>query len=627
MCSSLRCRLFLLVVLVCAPLAGEILHSAWRERRSQVADWAQRSQQISQLAAREESSLIEQTRQLLLTMAESSQVRTGDRRECKEFVDSLTRGYPQYTSLQVINANGELLAGAPSPDAPPPQTEPQRGAERLIAKTATPTVTNASRFDAELFARVLQTRAFAIGDIAGNPDESQRIIDFGVPVLASSGGVVAVVVAALDWARANNLESELRVQLPDGATWIEVSRRGTILACYPPTAAPASRPFPDRTLLETVFNEQPGVMELRDAGGGLNVYAFSKRHSQLIGGEVCGILAVSKGILFAGVNRKLVRSLSSLGVAAGLALFLGWLGSSVLVLRRIKALVKSSGRLADGDLSARTGLPHGKDELGQLTRAFDQMAQVLEQHETERERAKHRLQVLSHRLVEAQESERRQIARELHDQIGQALTVAQMNLQAVSQSANGSDRSSRLKECIDVVENVLEQVHDLSLNLRPSMLDDLGLVPALRWLTEKQASLADLRFEVRSNLEDLHLTPAVKTECFRVAQEALTNIVRHAHARSVMVELQHLDGLLELRVRDDGAGFDVNAVRERAVRGASLGLLSMEERAALVGGVLEVKSAAGQGTEVHAWFPTRLPIPEAFIETERNHEDDSHHYS
>jgi signal transduction histidine kinase len=104
--------------------------------------------------------------------------------------------------------------------------------------------------------------------------------------------------------------------------------------------------------------------------------------------------------------------------------------------------------------------------------------------------------VLSRRLVEAQETERRNIARELHDEIGQALTVMQLNLQAMLQSPGTDALKPRLKESLEVVERVLEQVHDISLNLRPSMLDDLGLEPALRWYTERQAALVGLQAEV-----------------------------------------------------------------------------------------------------------------------------------
>jgi len=235
---------------------------------------------------------------------------------------------------------------------------------------------------------------------------------------------------------------------------------------------------------------------------------------------------------------------------------------------------------------------------------------------TKRRRAEDKLkdysrkfQVLSRRLVEAQETERRNIARELHDEIGQALTVIQLNLQAMLQSPGRRPLVSRLKESLEVVDRVLEQVHDLSLNLRPMILDDLGLEPALRWLTGRPAALVGLQTRFQADPLDQRLNPVIVTECFRVAQEALTNVVRHAQAKTVSVELRKEAGQLHLRVQDDGIGFDVGAVREQAVRGASLGLLSMEERAALAGGGLEFKSAPQQGTEVHAWFPLKWRTP------------------
>jgi len=220
-----------------------------------------------------------------------------------------------------------------------------------------------------------------------------------------------------------------------------------------------------------------------------------------------------------------------------------------------------------------------------------------------------KLQVLSRRLVEAQETERRHIARELHDEIGQALTSTQINLQALLQSPDLKSMVPRLKESLAVVEHVLEQVHDISLNLRPSVLDDLGLEPALRWFTERQVALIGLQAEFHADPLKQRLDPVIETECFRVAQGALTNVVRHARAKTVSVELRKDAGQLHLRVRDDGTGFDVAAVREQAVRGASLGMLSMEERAALAGGGLEFTSAPDHGTEVHAWFPLKWKKP------------------
>jgi PAS domain S-box-containing protein len=216
-----------------------------------------------------------------------------------------------------------------------------------------------------------------------------------------------------------------------------------------------------------------------------------------------------------------------------------------------------------------------------------------------------KLQTLSRRLVNVQETERRHIARELHDEIGQALTVAQLNLQTVLQSPGVEAVAPRLTASLEAIDQVLEQVHDISLNLRPSMLDDLGLEPALRWYTDRQAALTGLHAEFATETLEHRLDPIIETECFRIAQEALTNVVRHAHAHTVAVGLHAKNGRLLLDVRDDGVGFDVAPVREQAVRGGSLGLLSMEERAALAGGGLEFKSAPGQGTDVQAWFPLK----------------------
>jgi PAS domain S-box-containing protein len=216
----------------------------------------------------------------------------------------------------------------------------------------------------------------------------------------------------------------------------------------------------------------------------------------------------------------------------------------------------------------------------------------------------HKLEVLSRQLVEAQETERRNIARELHDEIGQALTVIELNLQAMMQSPARIERP-RLQECLAVVERVLAQVQDISLNLRPSLLDDLGLEPALRWATDRQAALVGLKVQFHAERVERRLDPVIETACFRIAQEALTNVVRHARAKVVTVDLRIQGDQLHLRIYDDGIGFEIATVREKAVNGASLGLLGMEERAALVGGKLQMTSAAHQGTQVHAWFPLK----------------------
>ncbi len=213
------------------------------------------------------------------------------------------------------------------------------------------------------------------------------------------------------------------------------------------------------------------------------------------------------------------------------------------------------------------------------------------------------LQVLTRRLMEAQEAERRHIARELHDEIGQALTAVQFNLQAMELLLKPSGSDSRLADSMALIERVLQQVRNLSLDLRPSLLDDFGLVAALRWYVNRQAERAGFSAEFTADLPETRIPQHIETACFRVAQEALTNVVRHAQAKRVTVELWQQGTELQLVIRDDGLGFDVHAAQERASRGASLGLLGMQERVRLAGGQIEIDSALTQGTEIRARFP------------------------
>jgi two-component system sensor histidine kinase UhpB len=146
-------------------------------------------------------------------------------------------------------------------------------------------------------------------------------------------------------------------------------------------------------------------------------------------------------------------------------------------------------------------------------------------------------------------------------------------------------------------------VRQLSLNLRPLQLDDLGLAAALRSHLDRQARLGELTPHFDAADAPRVEAPQIETACFRVAQEAITNVLRHAGARNLWVRVFTADGRLALSVRDDGKGFDIDKARRRAAGGASLGLVSMEERVALEGGALDLRSSPGQGTVLLATFP------------------------
>src|SRR6185436_2367372 len=361
--SGLRFRLLLLVVLACAPLAGLTLHNASNERRQQVADWQQRSQETVQQAKREEQKVVGQTRQLLLALAESSAVRSGNRRECNKLLNDLFASYPRYANLGLIRSNGDFFAS----------TLPSAGL--------------ANQANRDFFRRAIATRAFAIGDSPTPRTGGKTTVSFGFPVFDQSGNVQMVVFAALDLDWFNRFESEFQSQLPKEVTWTEIDRNGTILVRHPDPEKWIGQPLPERALAKTVFSKPHGVVEALNPQGNPSLYAYTAMHSQFVSGDVVTLLGVPKQVLFAEADRSLVRNLVGLGIAAALALVLGWIGSYFLILRQVRALVNSSTRLAAGDLSARTGLSHGADELGQLTSAFDQMAHALEQREKERRQA------------------------------------------------------------------------------------------------------------------------------------------------------------------------------------------------------------------------------------------------
>jgi PAS domain S-box-containing protein len=217
------------------------------------------------------------------------------------------------------------------------------------------------------------------------------------------------------------------------------------------------------------------------------------------------------------------------------------------------------------------------------------------------------LRQLSANLLETQEAERRHLARELHDEVGQTLTATKILLEGLQQQASAAvNADKRLADAIGCVNQLLNLVRDLSLSLRPPMLDDFGLSPALRWLLDQHTRTTGRPVTFDAGNFTHKPDPALETACFRIAQEALTNITRHSQAAQVSVALHSDADSFTLVVRDDGVGFDVAAARARALAGGSLGLLGQQERAALVGGRVEIDSAPGAGTEVRVWFPLSL---------------------
>ena len=238
----------------------------------------------------------------------------------------------------------------------------------------------------------------------------------------------------------------------------------------------------------------------------------------------------------------------------------------------------------------------------------------LERRLEENARARADLRDLSARLLRAQENERRTLARELHDEVGQSLSAILMEAESAACADEPAEMREHLTAIRSMAEKTVNEVRDLALLLRPSMLDDFGLVPALKWQAREMAKRTGLHVTVQADDSVDGLPDDHQTCIYRLVQEALNNSSRHASARNVEVRVAREGLRVKFSVRDDGAGFD-----PRLVRG--LGLLGMEERVGRLGGQVRVDSQPGRGTQVIA----ELPVAE--MAAKNGHDAHSHSLS
>jgi two-component system NarL family sensor kinase len=214
-----------------------------------------------------------------------------------------------------------------------------------------------------------------------------------------------------------------------------------------------------------------------------------------------------------------------------------------------------------------------------------------------------RFRLISRGVLRVQEAERGRISRELHDGVGQSLTALKMQVEQLQQLAEGEALQGRLGDLRELADRCLQEVRQISHLIRPQILDEFGLVPTLRWLVHALSKRAGMTLEFVCEGEDTVPDPAAETLVFRVAQEALTNVTKHAHAAKAEVRLRCEPERLQLEVRDEGRGFDATAALARSDEEAGFGLRGMRDRVQLLGGRFEISSAPGAGTTIRLELP------------------------
>jgi signal transduction histidine kinase len=436
------------------------------------------------------------------------------------------------------------------------------------------------------------------------------------PIVDAQGQVSGVLRAATRLDQLPRLETR---DLPAGSIVMVLDERGTVLAHTPDYDNWVGRNLRDQAYVREALQRHQGSGELVSADGvtRLSAYTTATRAPWLV------YVGLPSEIVLGSSRVALLRNLWFGVVALGAAVLLAWLIAGRIT-APLRHLAQDAAALGQGDLARRSETEaHGEVEV--LAGVFNQMAEDIQRHVEDlrasqlreqdariaaeaasgqlAEREK-RLQDLVRRLQVAQEEERRRVAYEIHDGLAQVAASAHQHLQTFADYHAPESETGReaLRRTVELVQRTVREARRLIAGLRPTVLDDFGLAQALR--LEVEALRAEgWQVSYEEDIGDKRLPSAVETALFRVAQEAMTNVRKHAGRARVAVTLEQHEDSVRLEVRDWGRGFGAASQQERPRPGERVGLLGMQERVALLHGRCAVRSEPGQGTRVLADVP------------------------
>ena len=577
--KSLRVRLLLLVLVAIIPAWVVIAYTAAEQRRLAVSEIQRNVLRLAEFSAHEEEQVLQGTRQFLIVLA--NYVRKADKNpsECNAFCADLLRQFKRYANIGVIKPSGDVFC------------------------SAVPLKEQANAADRSWFQRAVASGDFAFGDyqvgrITGKP---VLVLAYPFPFVAEES--TAVVFAALDLQWLNRYILEIESQLPDGFTITQMDKNAVILARHPDAEQWVGRSMIKNASFREILSKKTGVIEAIGDHDTPDIYAFAQLKSSLRKQPVYIILGIPSQLAFADSNRVLRRNLILLGIVALVAMLAAWFGGDLFVMRQVKAMAQASRQLATGEMSARTGLNYGNGELGQLAKTFDEMASALEQRQMEQERAEMELKrsqelfrSLSAHLQEVREDERTRIARRIHDDLGQALTALKIDLSWLNKKlARDQDPvREKLQSMITLINETVETVHNVSEDLRPGILDDFGLSAAIEWQAEEFQKRTGIECRISLASDESNLNKEKSTNLFRIVQESLTNVIRHADATKVEINLLEKGGKLLLEIVDNGKGISKDAVTNPK----SFGLIGIKERVHSLGGEVDIVGTPHEGTRL-----------------------------
>ena len=582
--ASLKTRLYLLILAAFIPVCVLIFYTAEEQKRIEVRAILDNAIHFANSAANEEHQQLEAIHNLLSALSEFLLLTDAQSDKVRSFFINLLKQSKGYVDLGALAPDGHLLSSA-------------RGISPV----------NGSK-QPEWFVRCIKDKQFTMGRYKVEFITHEPVLYFALPVLGQHNQMNAVVFAAINLNWINQSIYKSFAELPQGSTLLQIDDSGGILT-YDPHLHKWTEPVKfDQSIVQWILKKETGVRKSIGDDGVSRIYAFTSVPSPLKVRRLYIALEIPQKIAFADSERVFIRNIILIGFFAVLAIFMVWWASDVLVLRRINTMVQASRKLAKGNLSTRIETIRGSDELSHLARVFNDMAAALELREVRDQEAKEalrrsrkQLRDLASYLQDVREQERTRIAREIHDDFGQSLTILKMDLSWLKKHIiqDQPQVQNKIDSMFKVIDASLQTLHTVSSELRPVILDDFGLESAIEWQVEEFQNRTGVRCRVDSSVVDLDLTKEQSTAIFRIFQEALTNIMRHSGATEVDVRLEMNEDILILEVADNGRGI----TEAEIINSRSFGLLGIKERLYPWNGQADFIGHPNKGTRVIVRVP------------------------
>ncbi len=583
--TSLRTRLYILILVAFIPLSGLILHIAEKQKAKDTKSIFQKALMLTKAAAVEENQKLNATLRMLTALSDAVFTFEDNPREISGLLDIFSKQFTEeYAQFGILSPDGRLLAGAG-------QSE---------------TGTNYS--DRSWFSACIQGKSFAMGEYGTEQISGKPVLYLALPALDAGNRVAAVAYAAVNLNWLNRSIFRRLSELPAGSRLTLLEQGKEMLQYDVDTGQWSVLKNFDPTLRRQIVSRQSGTLSAADENAVARIYAFAPLASSLKNRRVSVVLGMPESLALGASTRSFARNVALLVVSALAAMLLIWWAGDFYILRRVRNMVRISRELSGGNLDARIGKPGPRDELGYLADALNEMAESL-QSRVEREKqvmatleqSREQIRSLAAHEQEAREEERIRIAREIHDQFGQSLTVLKMDLfwlkKRLTEKISGVDE--KIEGMNRIIDGSLEILHAITAQLRPVILDDFGLAAAIEWQCEEFENRSGIRCRIETGSFDPDLPKGQATAAFRIFQEALTNIVRHARAAEVTVRLGEEAGGLRLEVKDNGRGITSEEINNPR----SFGLLGIRERLYPWNGRVTFDGEPGKGTCVTVWLP------------------------